>query len=121
MPELEKFLFWLQQLLSESLGKKGRGLLPVVSNAPKDHHSLLQLYLDGPKDKLFHIFSLEENTKEKIMIKKLVILFILFFSCKPPSNSIKKNDNSIIKCNIDLNQANVYIPVLTLKKIKVEL
>ena len=31
---------------------------------------------------------------------------------------VKKNDDSIIKCNIDLNQANVYIPVLTLKKIK---
>ena len=31
---------------------------------------------------------------------------------------VKKNDNSIIKCNIDLYQANVYIPVLTLKKIK---
>ena len=32
-------------------------LLPVVSNAPKDHHSLLQLYLDGPKDKIFYIIS----------------------------------------------------------------
>ena len=27
---------------------------------PKDHHSLLQLYLDGPKDKIFNIFSLEK-------------------------------------------------------------
>ena len=31
--------------------------MPVVSNAPKDHHSLMQLYLDGPKDKIFYIFS----------------------------------------------------------------
>ena len=28
------------------------------------------------------------------MIKKLVILFFLFFSCKPTNNSVKKNDNS---------------------------
>ena len=56
-PELEKFLFWSQQLIAESLGKKNKGFLPVISNAPKDHHSLLQLYLDGPKDKLFNIFS----------------------------------------------------------------
>ena len=42
--------------MAESLGKKGKGILPVVSPAPKDHHSLLQLYLDGPKDKIFYIF-----------------------------------------------------------------
>ncbi|MDC1092912.1 glucose-6-phosphate isomerase [Pelagibacteraceae bacterium] len=68
--ELKKLLFWCQQLIAESLGKKNRGFLPVISSAPKDHHSLLQLYLDGPKDKLFHIFSLEEKSKEKIIIKK---------------------------------------------------
>ena len=70
-PELEKFLFWCQQLIAESLGKKGKGFFPVVSNVPKDHHSLLQLYLDGPKDKLFHIFSLKEKSKEKINLKKI--------------------------------------------------
>ena len=70
-PRLEKFLYWCQQLIAESLGKKGKGLMPVISTAPKDHHSALQLYLDGPKDKLFHIFSLEENTKKKIKIKKI--------------------------------------------------
>ncbi len=62
IPRLEKFLFWSQQLIAESLGKKGRGFLPVISNVPKDHHSLLQLYLDGPKDKIFYIFS-EDNFK----------------------------------------------------------
>ena len=70
-PRLEKFLYWCQQLIAESLGKKGKGLMPVISSAPKDHHSALQLYLDGPKDKLFHIFSLEENTKKKIKVKKV--------------------------------------------------
>ena len=70
-PKLEKFLFWCQQLIAESLGKKGKGLLPVISSVPKDHHSMLQLYLDGPKDKLFHIFSLEESIKKKIKVKKI--------------------------------------------------
>ena len=60
-PELNSFLYWCQQLIAESLGKNNKGFLPVISSAPKDHHSLLQLYLDGPKDKLFHIFS--TNTK----------------------------------------------------------
>tara|TARA_E500000178_G_scaffold4078_1_gene4237 strand:- start:7735 stop:8919 length:1185 start_codon:yes stop_codon:yes gene_type:complete len=69
-PELEKFLFWCQQLIAESLGKNNKGFLPVISNAPKDHHSLLQLYLDGPKDKIFNIFSLESSLTNKIFIKK---------------------------------------------------
>jgi glucose-6-phosphate isomerase len=69
-PQLNNFLFWCQQLIAESLGKKGMGILPVVSIAPRDHHSLLQLYLDGPKDKLFYIFSL--NLKKKLKINKSI-------------------------------------------------
>mgnify|MGYP001352000295 CR=1 FL=1 len=68
--ELEKFLYWSQQLIAESLGKKSKGFLPVISNVPKDHHSLLQLYLDGPKDKIFYIFHIEKKLKEKININK---------------------------------------------------
>ena len=71
-PELEKFLFWSQQLIAESLGKKNKGFLPMISIVPKDHHSLLQLYLDGPKDKLFHIFSLEEKSKKNTHILKSI-------------------------------------------------
>ena len=64
--KLNKFLYWHQQLMAESLGKKGKGFLPSISKAPKDHHSLLQLYLDGPKDKLFYIFSADNEKDEKI-------------------------------------------------------
>ena len=71
VPQLEKFLYWCQQLIAESLGKKGRGFLPVISSAPKDHHSLLQLYLDGPKNKIFYIFSNEKKYPIKIKSKKL--------------------------------------------------
>ena len=72
-PEMEKFLLWCQQLIAESLGKKGKGFFPVISSVPKDHHSLLQLYLDGPKDKIFHIFSLKEKSSIKLKIKKFKI------------------------------------------------
>ena len=71
VPQLNKFLFWCQQLIAESLGKKGLGFLPVISTGPKDHHSLLQLYLDGPKDKIFYIFSSQMNNKIKIFPKVL--------------------------------------------------
>ena len=66
VPELNDFMFWLQQLLAESLGKKKRGFIPVVSTAPKDHHSLLQLYLDGPRDKVFYVFSSKKQKKLKL-------------------------------------------------------
>ena len=67
---LEKFLQWCQQLIAESIGKKNKGLLPMISNAPKDHHSLLQLYLDGPKDKIFYIFSSENKFNETLKINR---------------------------------------------------
>ena len=63
---LEDLSFWQQQLLGESLGKKGKGITPIVSTCPKDHHSLLQLYLDGPKDKFFTFFSSFKNKNNKI-------------------------------------------------------
>ena len=56
---------------SASLGKKGKGFLPVVSNCPKDHHSLLQLYLDGPKDKFYHIFSYQHDDKIILNSRKI--------------------------------------------------
>ena len=52
----ENLFLWYQQLISESLGKKSKGILPVISNMPKDNHSLLQLYLDGPKNNFFTFF-----------------------------------------------------------------
>ena len=70
-PKLDKFLEWGQQLISESLGKNGKGFLPVISKAPKDHHSLLQLYLAGPKDKIFYIFSSKTNNNKPNQIKEI--------------------------------------------------
>ena len=47
----------------------------MISSTPKDHHSLLQLYLDGPKDKLFNIFSFKETLKIRYLITKSIIIF----------------------------------------------
>ena len=63
--ELKYFMLWCQQLIAESLGKRGKGKIPLVSVGPRDHHSLLQLYLDGPKDNFFYIFSLKGEKKKK--------------------------------------------------------
>ena len=47
---------WYQQLVAESLGKKSIGILPMVSNMPKIHHIVMQLYLDGFKNNFFTFF-----------------------------------------------------------------
>jgi glucose-6-phosphate isomerase len=50
---LAPFALWFVQLWAESLGKGGRGTQPVRALGTTDQHSQLQLYLDGPRDKLF--------------------------------------------------------------------
>tara|TARA_Y100000590_G_scaffold284285_1_gene319835 strand:+ start:1324 stop:2499 length:1176 start_codon:yes stop_codon:yes gene_type:complete len=68
-----KYLFkWYQQLLSESLGKKSKGILPFVSSMPEDNHSLLQLYLDGPKNNFFTFFYVFDKKSNLIKNKKFL-------------------------------------------------
>ena len=62
----ENLFKWYQQLVAESLGKKSKGLLPIVSNMPKDNHSVMQLYLDGFKNNFFTFFYFKEKKSEKI-------------------------------------------------------
>ncbi len=69
---LISLLEWYQQLLSESLGKKGKGFFPIISNLPKDNHSLMQLYLDGNKNNFFTIFDFTDHKAPKINNKNLL-------------------------------------------------
>ena len=62
----ENLFKWYQQLIAESLGKKKKGLLPIVSNMPKDNHSVMQLYLDGFKNNFYTFFYVHENKSEKL-------------------------------------------------------
>ena len=57
---------WYQQLIAESLGKNGKGIFPIISSMPKDNHSLLQLYLDGPKNNFYTFFSVREKNSQKL-------------------------------------------------------
>ena len=68
----ENLFKWYQQLISESLGKKNKGLLPIVSNMPKDNHSVMQLYLDGFKNNFYTFFIVREKSSEKINNKNIL-------------------------------------------------
>jgi glucose-6-phosphate isomerase len=54
---LERFTRWFVQLWAESLGKDGKGTTPIGALGPVDQHSQLQLYIAGPRDKLFTILT----------------------------------------------------------------
>ena len=100
---MNSFFYWYQQLVAESLGKKNKGLLPIISSMPKDNHSLMQLYLDGNKNNFYtfcHVY--EKNTpkiKKDFLNKKFQYL----------------KDNSINQ--IFLNQKNATEKVFLKKKI----
>ncbi len=51
--------FWFRQLWAESLGKNGRGQTPIAALGVTDQHSQVQLYLDGPNDKVFTLWAAE--------------------------------------------------------------
>ena len=68
----ENLFKWYQQLIAESLGKKGKGILPIISLMPKDNHSLMQLYLDGTKNNFFTFFHVRDKNSIKINKNKIL-------------------------------------------------
>jgi glucose-6-phosphate isomerase len=56
---LQRFTHWYVQLWAESLGKNGKGTTPVAALGPVDQHSQLQLFIGGPRDKLFTVVSVD--------------------------------------------------------------
>ncbi|MFI4983586.1 MAG: hypothetical protein ACHP6I_00115 [Rickettsiales bacterium] len=63
------YLEWYSQIISESTGKNGLGITPIRGVGPMDQHSMMQLYLDGPQDKIYTFFKIQNHTKELSNIK----------------------------------------------------
>ncbi len=53
---------WHRQCWAESLGKDGKGTTPAPAMGSTDQHSQLQLYLSGPKDKIFTMLTVERES-----------------------------------------------------------
>ena len=64
---LASFGLWHRQLWAESLGKDGRGTTPIPALGTVDQHSQLQLYLDGPADKMFTLLLLDQAGRGETM------------------------------------------------------
>ena len=61
MNHLIDLVEWYAQIVAESLGKVEKGFTPTKARGPLDHHSQLQLYVDGPKDKFYTLFYHDEE------------------------------------------------------------
>ena len=86
---LRNFGYWHEQLIAESLGKKNKGFTPVHSMGATDQHSLLQLFLEGPKDKLITFITLKKQ-KDQIKINNNLISIVkkLYFLKKESLNKL---------------------------------
>ena len=56
---LERFTRWYVQLWAESLGKDGKGTTPLAALGPVDQQSQVQLFIAGPRDKLFTVLTVD--------------------------------------------------------------
>ena len=65
---LARFSHWFVQLWAESLGKNGEGTTPVAALGPRDQHSQLQLFMDGPRDHLISLISIVEEAEPALRI-----------------------------------------------------
>ena len=100
-PDMNDLGYWYQQLIAESLGKKGKGFIPMLSIMPKDHHSLLQLYLDGPKNNFFTVFASRHHKEYKLSnylipksiknMEKKNLETVLYAQRKAMENALIKN------------------------------
>ena len=61
---LQKFADWNKQLIAESLGKEGKGLTPITALGATDQHSQLQLFSEGPNNKLYMFFDVKHLEKD---------------------------------------------------------
>jgi len=62
---------WYQQLWGESVGKEGKGTTAIAALGAVDQHSQLQLYAEGPKDKLITFITFDHGKMGRVLPKAL--------------------------------------------------
>lgn len=60
--KLRSFSDWFVQLWAESLGKEEKGLTPIPSYGATDQHSQMQLFMEGPNNKVIIFLEIKKFT-----------------------------------------------------------
>ena len=71
---MTEFTEWYVQLWAESLGKDGKGQTPLKAVGTSSQHAILQLFIDGPDDKFYQLFFVEEYDKDPVLPEECKIL-----------------------------------------------
>ena len=114
MPYCERlslFVDWWRQLWAESLGKNSCGQTPVKAIGTVDQHSQIQLYNDGPKDKvitfmvvkkMFHDFTLDDSLPEAfVYLREKTLSEVLKASYLGTASALYKNGVPFITIEIE--------------------
>jgi glucose-6-phosphate isomerase len=101
MPYLSRlyhFNYWYNQLLAESIGKNGLGITPLKAVGSVDQHSVLQLFLDGPKDKFFtFLTSNHQNKGNQIIVPNYLKSDLKYLENNRLGDVIYANQEATIK------------------------
>lgn len=111
--KLTALSLWYCQLIAESLGKNGKGITPIPALGASDQHSQLQLFQDGPKDKLIIFLEIENSkptlvipnpypkNKELNFLKELTFNKLLKIEKSSTEKSLAKNNRPSITIKVD--------------------
>ena len=69
-----QFTEWYVQLWAESIGKDGKGQTPLKAEGTSSQHAILQLFMDGPDDKVFQIISIKNSPEDITLPREAKIL-----------------------------------------------
>ncbi|MDH5532849.1 MAG: hypothetical protein OEX81_00280 [Candidatus Pacebacteria bacterium] len=97
--QLQEFARWFRQLWAESLGKDGKGILPIKAWGPADQHSQVQFYNQGsPLQSI--LFVKIKNRKTNFTLKGIDV---------PEAEYLEGNDfNTIVNIEADATAQSIY-------------
>ncbi|TAE32831.1 MAG: glucose-6-phosphate isomerase [Alphaproteobacteria bacterium] len=91
MPYVDRLEFlsaWCRQLISESLGKDGKGITPLAALGTVDQHSMLQLMLDGMDQQFFTVITTHQHGVGTKISKKLADVAGLSYLADKPLGDV---------------------------------
>ena len=101
---LYHFNYWYNQLLSESIGKNNQGITLLKAMGSVDQHSVLQLFLDGPKDKFFTFLTTSNiNKGNNLIVPNYLKDNLSYLINNKLGDVINANQEATIKTIIDKN------------------
>lgn len=80
--QLEEFGRWYRQLWAESLGKDGKGILPIKAWGPADQHSQVQFYTEGELLHSLLFIRIEERGEEDYLIEDVDVKAVEYLEGK---------------------------------------